>query len=295
MRKIAARPHQSLLRATRLSIRRRPLSGRGEVHDRLLARLGAGELAGLAALRHDQDAVGEEQELGELGADHEDGEALGGQGADEGVDLLLGADVDAAGRLVEEEDARAGGEPLADDDLLLVAAGEGGGGLGDAGAADAEAADGVGRRRRPRRRGGGCRSGRCAPSEGSATLSRIESARSRPSALRSSVTSAMPRRRAARGEGISTGRPSRRMVPAERPGLAPKRVSRISVRPEPRRPPMPRTSPWWRSKSTPCSDAAPAVAAGDVEGEVADGENAGAGRAGRSAGGGRCRGRPWRR
>ena len=119
------------------------LQRRGEVHDRLLAGLGAGELAGLAALGHDEDAVGEEQELGELGGDHEDGEALGGERADERVDLLLGADVDAAGGLVEEEDARAGGEPLADDDLLLVAAGEGGGGLGDAGAADAEAADGV--------------------------------------------------------------------------------------------------------------------------------------------------------
>ena len=55
---------------------------------------------------HDEDAVGEKQKLREFGADHEDGEAFGGERADERVDLLLGADVDAAGGLVEEEDAR---------------------------------------------------------------------------------------------------------------------------------------------------------------------------------------------
>ena len=38
------------------------------------------------------------------------------------VDLALGADVDAARRLVEDQDVGVGGEPLADDDLLLVAA-----------------------------------------------------------------------------------------------------------------------------------------------------------------------------
>ena len=43
---------------------------------------------------------------------------------DELVDLVLGADVDAARGLVHEEDLRPALEPLAEDDLLLVAAGE---------------------------------------------------------------------------------------------------------------------------------------------------------------------------
>ena len=40
------------------------------------------------------------------------------------VDLVLRRDVDAARRLVEEEDRRAGHQPLGDHDLLLVAARE---------------------------------------------------------------------------------------------------------------------------------------------------------------------------
>ena len=40
------------------------------------------------------------------------------------VDLELGAHVDAAGRLVEDQQVRVGEHPLGQDDLLLVAAGE---------------------------------------------------------------------------------------------------------------------------------------------------------------------------
>lgn len=38
--------------------------------------------------------------------------------------LLLGAEVDAAGRLVEQKDAWPAMQPLADDELLLIAAGK---------------------------------------------------------------------------------------------------------------------------------------------------------------------------
>ena len=48
----------------------------------------------------------------------------GGQAADQGVDLGLGADVDAAGRLVEEQDLGLDQEPAGEDALLLVAAGK---------------------------------------------------------------------------------------------------------------------------------------------------------------------------
>ena len=47
-----------------------------------------------------------------------------GELAHQRVDLGLGADVDAARRLVHDQDARLGREPLAEHDLLLVAAGE---------------------------------------------------------------------------------------------------------------------------------------------------------------------------
>ena len=47
---------------------------------------------------------------------------LAGQFLDDQVDLLLPIDVDAVGRLVEDQDVRSLGKPLGDDDLLLVAA-----------------------------------------------------------------------------------------------------------------------------------------------------------------------------
>ncbi len=45
-------------------------------------------------------------------------------GADEAVELVLGADVDAAGRIEQQQDAAFGEQPLGDGDLLLVAAGK---------------------------------------------------------------------------------------------------------------------------------------------------------------------------
>ena len=46
----------------------------------------------------------------------------GGELVDDRIDLVLGADVDAARRLVHDEDRRLGQQPLREDDLLLVAA-----------------------------------------------------------------------------------------------------------------------------------------------------------------------------
>ena len=66
------------------------------------------------------------QQLGQLARGHDDGPALGGQPADQSVDLGLGADVDAAGGLVEQEDLRLDQEPAGEDALLLVAAREAG-------------------------------------------------------------------------------------------------------------------------------------------------------------------------
>jgi hypothetical protein len=61
--------------------------------------------------------------------------ALGGEAFDQVVDFRLGADIDAASRLVEQEDLGSGRQPAGDDRLLLVAAAEKSGSAGRAGTA----------------------------------------------------------------------------------------------------------------------------------------------------------------
>src|SRR5690349_7452731 len=56
---------------------------------------------------------------------------------DDTVDLVFGTDVDAPGRLVQDQDLGVGHQPFRQHDLLLVAAGELAGLLIDVGAADA--------------------------------------------------------------------------------------------------------------------------------------------------------------
>ena len=82
------------------------------------------ELVDDAALLHDDDAVGEAHDLRQFGGDQHDGEALLRQFADEVVHRRLGADIDALGRLVQDDDLRPGRQPFGDDHLLLVAAGQ---------------------------------------------------------------------------------------------------------------------------------------------------------------------------
>ena len=83
-----------------------------------------GELPGDAAFGQGVDAIADAQQLDELGRDDDDRLPLGRQAMDDRVDLVLGADVDAAGRLVEDEHVRSGVDPLREDHLLLVAAGQ---------------------------------------------------------------------------------------------------------------------------------------------------------------------------
>ena len=104
-----------------------------------------------AAAVHDEDAVAHAEDLRQLAGDHQDRHALLGEAAHQRVDLGLGADVDAAGRLVHDQDARRGLEPLAEHDLLLVAAGELADHLLRAAGADAELLDRGGGALAPRR------------------------------------------------------------------------------------------------------------------------------------------------
>ena len=59
---------------------------------------------------------------GQLGGDHEDGDALRGELGEQAVHLRLRPDVDAARRLVDDQERRLAAEPLRKDGLLLVAA-----------------------------------------------------------------------------------------------------------------------------------------------------------------------------
>ena len=84
----------------------------GQVHDRFLGQVGSRELAGELALVHDQDAVAHAEDFFQVAGDHQDGDALLGELVHEGVDFALGADVDAARRLVEDEQRAASGSAI---------------------------------------------------------------------------------------------------------------------------------------------------------------------------------------
>ena len=76
------------------------------------------------ALEEHDHAIGHAEHLGQLARDHEDRDALVREIREQPVHLGLGADVDAARRLVDDQQRRLAGEPLGEHDLLLVAARE---------------------------------------------------------------------------------------------------------------------------------------------------------------------------
>ncbi len=84
----------------------------------------SGQLPADAAAVEDEHSVAEMDVLGQLRRDEEHDAPLGGEASDDLVDLLLGAHIDTAGGVVEQHHSRVSFEPLGDDDLLLVAAGE---------------------------------------------------------------------------------------------------------------------------------------------------------------------------
>ena len=76
----------------------------------------------VAAFVEDPDAVTGGVELLELAAGDDDRGSLVGQATDEPVEFGLGADVEAAARLVEQQHAAAVEQPFRQHDLLLIAA-----------------------------------------------------------------------------------------------------------------------------------------------------------------------------
>src|SRR5688572_26615419 len=79
-----------------------------------------GTLVDLAAVAHDDHAVTEPEDLLQLGGDEHDRHALAGELGDQLLDLGLGADVDAAGGLVEDQHLRLRDQPPGEQHLLLV-------------------------------------------------------------------------------------------------------------------------------------------------------------------------------
>ena len=90
-------------------------------HDLLLGDVRS-ELRRYPAATHHDDPVRDAQTLGDFGGRKHHGESLRGALAEQPEHFGLGADVDAAIGLIEQDDLGAGRQHLADDDFLLVAA-----------------------------------------------------------------------------------------------------------------------------------------------------------------------------
>ena len=101
------------------------LTGRGrQLHDRFLVGSGRVNLALHASFAHHQDPVRERENLGQIARHHQAGGALIRFLPHDVVDFILGADVDALGRLVEQEHPWIDAEPARQHDLLLIATAE---------------------------------------------------------------------------------------------------------------------------------------------------------------------------
>ena len=85
--------------------------------------------------------VGRRDQFLEFGRDHQHAQALVGEVAQQLEDLGLGADIDAARRLVDDQQARVHAQPARQQHLLLVAAGKLADRLFGRGAFDAERLD----------------------------------------------------------------------------------------------------------------------------------------------------------
>src|SRR3954451_7986698 len=138
----AARPD-----ATGAAFAEAPFSGiellrsSGEGHDLLLTERRcrvAPDLPGDMSRAHHDDAVADADDLGQVGRNDENRGARLREIVDDRIDLGLGADIDTARRLVEDQDFRADREQPRQQYFLLVAAGEPAGGNTDIRSTDAE-------------------------------------------------------------------------------------------------------------------------------------------------------------
>ncbi len=221
--------------------------------------VGACELAHDAAVIHDGDTVAAADQLVIVGRIEQDRRALVGELAQQPVELLLGADIDAARRIVEQDDARLGHQPFGDDDLLLVAARQRRDRIARCADLDLQP-----RRCRDRSAARSLRAvderpaWQTASSEAIARLSAIDIGSIRPSVLRSSGTSAMPTAAASPPPESwrRTSRPSTVTRPVDAAQHAEQREQQRCW-PCPSRPPRPTISPAPTSSEMPVETVLP--------------------------------------
>jgi hypothetical protein len=85
-----------------------PFQPGGIAHDFVFVDRITGQFSGDLAFPHDHNTVANSDDFRHLRGDHHDRHAFGGQRGDEVIDLLLGADIDAASRFVDDNDLRIG-------------------------------------------------------------------------------------------------------------------------------------------------------------------------------------------
>src|SRR5471032_410550 len=120
------------------------VAAEGRRQDGVLAPGAAFEGLDDAAGAHDGDAVADQHQLAQVARDDQQALALARQVGQQMVDVELGADVDAAGGLVEQHHRHVAVQPARHDDFLLVAAGQFGDRLRAVAAAYAQPLDVVG-------------------------------------------------------------------------------------------------------------------------------------------------------
>src|SRR6266446_1122800 len=79
------------------------------------------QVADEASTCHDEHTIAHHH-LGQFRCKHQDGATLEDESRDELIDFLFRAHVDAACRLIEQQDFGSAGEPLSEDHLLLRSA-----------------------------------------------------------------------------------------------------------------------------------------------------------------------------
>src|SRR5471030_3319858 len=183
-----------------------------------------------AAGAHDGDTVADQHQLAQVARDDQQALALARQVGQQMIDVELGADVDAAGGLVEQHHRHVAVQPARHDDFLLVAAGQFGDRLRAVAAAYAQPPL------------------LTSSSRAMVLLTSIYCCNSKPFPLRSSVIMVMPASTASLGVLMTAATlESPTNTWPESALSAPKIRRSSSVRPEPIKPAMPTIWPAFTS------------------------------------------------
>ena len=84
---------------------------RNSVHDRRYRELGERDLGHLPAIAHDNDPIGVTHQLLQFRGDDQQRQTIGAESFNQANNFRVGADVDAAGRFIEDQELRFGQQP----------------------------------------------------------------------------------------------------------------------------------------------------------------------------------------